>query len=94
VDASAVLSTDQSEVVLFLINRSLDVQQNCLITLTNATGASVAEWVSLKGFSPHSVNTADAVPVHPEMLNEYTLNEGILELILPKFSWNLVRIKM
>ena len=94
VDASAVLSTDQSEVVLFLINRSLDQSQDCRITLTNAAGASVAEWVSLREFSPDSVNTADAVPVHPEMLNEYTLNEGTLELILPKFSWNMVRIKM
>ena len=94
VDASATLSADQSEVVLFLINRSLDQPQDCRIMLTNAVGASVAEWVSLREFSPESVNTADAVPVHPATLNEYTLNEGILELILPKFSWNMVRVKM
>ncbi len=94
VDASAVLSTDQSEVVLFLINRCLDLQQNCLITLTNVTGASVAEWVSLNGFSPNCVNTADAVPVQPETLTEYTLRKGVLELTLPKFSWNMVRIRL
>ena len=94
VDVSATLSADQSEVVLFLINRSLDQPQDCRITLTNAASASVAEWVSLKGFSPGSVNTADATPVQPETLTEYTLSCGVLELALPEFSWNMVRIRL
>ena len=94
VDASAVLSDDRSEIVLFLINRSLDQQQDCRISLANATGASVVEWVSLKGFSPRSVNTVDATPVQPETLTEYTLSCGVLELALPKFSWNMVRIRL
>jgi len=93
VDASAVLSADRSEVVLFLINRSLDQKQDCQISLVDAVGASVVEWVSLKGFSPESVNTADATPVQPETLTEYTLSRGVLELALPEFSWNMVRIR-
>ena len=94
VDASATLSDDRSEVVLFLINRSLDQEQDCRISLVNAVGASVVEWVSLKGFSPESVNTADATPVQPETLTECTLRKGVLELALPKFSWNMVRIRL
>jgi alpha-N-arabinofuranosidase len=94
VDASATLSADRSEVVLFLINRSLDQKQDCRISLVNAVGASVVEWVSLKGFSPGSVNTADATPVQPETLTEYTLSCGVLELALPEFSWNMVRIRL
>ena len=94
VDASAVLSADRTEVVLFLINRSLDQKLDCRITIANASNASVVEWVSLKGFSPESVNTADATPVQPETLTEYTLRGSVLELALPKFSWNMVRIRM
>ena len=94
VDASAVLSADRTEVVLFLINRSLDQKQDCRISLANATGASVVEWVSLKGFSPESINTADAMPVQPETLTEYTLTSGVLELALPEFSWSMVRIRL
>jgi alpha-N-arabinofuranosidase len=92
VDASATLSADQSEIVLFLINRSLEEQQLCRISLANTASAAVLECVSLNGFSHDSINTADVAPVQPKTLSEYTLHDGVLELALPKFSWNMVRI--
>ncbi|HWQ99035.1 MAG TPA: alpha-N-arabinofuranosidase [Clostridia bacterium] len=92
VDASATLSADQSEIVLFLINRSMEEQQPCRISLANTASAAVLECVSLNGFSHDSVNTASATPVSPKTLTGCTLHNNILELALPKFSWNMVRI--
>ena len=92
IDGAAVLSADNREITLFLVNRNLDQQQQCRISLANATHATVLEWVSLNGFSHDSVNTADASPVQPKTCTEYTMHDGVLELVLPEFSWNMVRI--
>ncbi|NTU50665.1 MAG: hypothetical protein HGA87_07330, partial [Desulfobulbaceae bacterium] len=93
-DGAVTLSADESEVVLFLINRSLEQQQECSISVANAPAMTVLECVSLSGFTPESINTADATPVHPATLTEYQLHEGKFEITLPKFSWNMVRLKL
>lgn len=94
IDGAATLSTDESEITLFLINRSLDLDQSCRISLANMPNLSILECVSLNGFRPDSVNTADAAPVHPTMLSKYMLREGILDIPLPMFSWNMIRLKI
>jgi alpha-N-arabinofuranosidase len=93
IDSAAVLSADEREITLFLINRSLDQQQECRISLSSLLEASVLECVSLNGFRPKSVNTADAAPVRPAPLGDYSLHEGVLAITLPALSWNMVRIK-
>jgi alpha-N-arabinofuranosidase len=93
VDGAAVLSTDERETTLFLINRSLDQEQECRISLASLPESSVLECLTLNGFTPKSVNTADIAPVHPATLGDYSLHEGILTITLPEFSWNMVRIQ-
>ncbi len=94
VDGAATLSADEREIVLFLVNRSLEQEQECTISLANTPALSVLDCVSLSGFTPESINTADYAPVHPATLTEYQLNEGALAITLPKFSWNMVRVRI
>ena len=94
VDGAATLSKDKSEVVLFLINRDIAHDQDCQILFSNSETFSVVECVSLCGLSVDSVNTATHSPVYPVQRTDYAWTEHLLTLTLPKFSWNMVRIKI
>lgn len=94
VDGAATLSKDKSEVVLFLINRDIAHDQDCQILFSNSETFSVVECVSLCGLSVDSVNTAAHSPVYPVQRTDYAWTEHLLTLTLPKFSWNMVRIKI
>lgn len=94
VDGAATLSKDKSEVVLFLINRDIANDQDCQILFSNSETFSVVECVSLCGLSVDSVNTAAHSPVYPVQRTDYAWTEHLLTLTLPKFSWNMVRIKI
>lgn len=94
VDCAATLSNDESEIVLFLINRDLENQQDCQITLSKPDLFSVMECVSLCDFSINSVNTATHAPVFPKQNSDYSCSEHMITVTLPKFSWNMVRIQI
>ena len=92
IDGAATLSQDESEIALFLVNRSLAQEQNCDISLANLRAMSVLGCVTLCGFSAGSANTADAAPVHPAELPHGELRDNTLKITLPQFSWNMIRI--
>ncbi len=94
IDCAATLAKDGGEIVLFLINRSLEEEQDCRISLADRSLCSVVECVSLCGFSPDAVNTADASPVRSRNISDYVLQDRVLRITLPKFSWNMIRVKI
>ena len=94
VDGAATLSEDESEIALFLVNRSLAQEQDCEISLANLCAMRVIECVTLCGFSADSRNTADAAPVHPAEFHHYALRDGTLNVTLPAFSWTMIRIQI
>lgn len=93
VDGAAVLSKSEDEIVLFLVNRNIENQQDCQIILLSPDSFSVLDYVSLCGFAADSVNTATHSPVFPKQNNDYSCSEHMITVTLPKFSWNMVRIK-
>jgi len=93
VDGAAVLSKSEDEIVLFLVNRNIENQQDCQIILPSPDSFSVLDYVSLCGFAADSVNTATHSPVFPKQNNDYSCSEHMITVTLPKFSWNMVRIK-
>jgi alpha-N-arabinofuranosidase len=94
VDAAAALSEDESELTLFLVNRSQSQAQECRIAFQNDIRPRFEEWTALCNFSPDAVNTADESPVVPQSLEAFTLRDSELTLTLPAFSWNMVRLKI
>lgn len=94
IDCAATHNAERSEVVLFLINRSLAQELECKITLTNLHQPSVLECVSLSNFTPESINTADVASIYPVNMTEYQLCGCTLEITLPKFSWNMIRLRV
>ncbi len=90
VDCAAVLSKDASSLSLFLVNKHLDRDIDCSVSLSGITGAASAEWFTLGGCAPDAVNTADSSPVFSKRLNNAHMTPQGLMLRLPKASWNLV----
>ena len=93
VDCAATISNDEDEIVLFLVNRDIENQQDCQIILSSPDSFSVLDFVSLCDFSVDSINTATHSPVFPKQNNDYSCTESMITVNLPKFSWNMVRVK-
>lgn len=89
-DQAAVLSPDERELRLFLVNRGLEEPLPCRAELP--AGASLVEWIALCGCAPGAVNTAQVAPIAPRAMAGATIKGGALSLTLPAFSWNMVRI--
>lgn len=93
VDGAAILSKGENEIVLFLVNRDIENPQVCQIILSSPDSFSVVDCVSLCDFAVDSVNTATHSPVFPKQNNDYSCSEHMITVTLPKFSWNMVRIR-
>ncbi len=94
IDCAAILSEDQSSLALFLINKNLEQDITCQFGLWGLTCNDVLEWVSLDGYALDTVNTADSIPVRPHHRQCGSLASQGIELILPKASWNMVRLNI
>lgn len=95
IDSATVLNEAAGELVLFIVNRSLesDLEVQCSIKGLDIQG--VVQWVSMEGCDLKSGNTATAplevVPVEKESL---VLDGSRLILPLSKASWNMVRVQL
>ncbi|HMM30577.1 MAG TPA: alpha-N-arabinofuranosidase [Clostridia bacterium] len=90
-DCATVLAEDGS-LTLFTVNRSLDEAIPCHVTTEGFPAFSNCTAISMCGHAPTDCNTADAAPVFPRPLDAKPLTDGSFELVLPPFSWNMLRL--
>lgn len=99
-ETAAVLSEDGCELTIFAVNRSLDEPLELQVSLNAFSHAELLEHIVLEHEDLKAVNTAE----HPDTVIPHTINAseiyantcGNLALIsvLPKASWNVIRIKL
>ncbi len=94
IDCAAVLSKDADEIVLFIVNKSLDEDIACTVNMSGIECTDVLEWVSLAGHTPGEVNTADDSPVQPLHSDDAAIESNRCTLTLSKASWNMLRVKI
>jgi alpha-N-arabinofuranosidase len=94
IDCAAVLSEGRNEIALFLINKNLENDISCQLSLSGTSHANAIEWISLYGYSPDTVNTADHAPVQPVQCGNIVCTEKTASFTLPKASWNMVRLEL
>lgn len=94
IDCAATLAKDGGEIVLFLINRSLDRELECTISLTDVGAISISDYVSIYGFMPGDGNTADVSSVFPRKNSSCSCGKGQVTATLPRFSWNMIRVQI
>lgn len=93
IDCAAVLSKDAKSLSLFLVNKHVEQDIDCTISLSGMTCVLSAEWVTLDGYDPDAVNTADSSPVLPKRMDSVCVTPQGLELRLPKASWNMIVVR-
>ena len=92
VDATATLADDGS-VTLFAVNRDLDEDIELSADLRAFGDLRVAEHIVLHHDDVKAVNTEDAPDtVSPAQGAPGTLDGGRLSVVLPRLSWNVIRL--
>lgn len=93
-DASAVYSEEEEAVTIFAINRDMEEDMLAEFDMRDFDGYRVIEHVTMADYDAKAENTADAPnTVIPKNLEITQPSEGKLEVRLPKFSWNMIRLK-
>jgi len=91
-DCSAVLSENESEISLFLVNRD---EVNALVTSVDLScNAILTEWLSINSFAPDAANTVGMSKVHPRKMEQIDFIQGIGLLSIPPMSWNILRFSL
>ncbi len=90
VDCAAVISNDKKSLSLFIVNKHLDQDMDCNISLPDMFADVSTEWIALSGCSPDAINTANSSPVLPKRLYSVSVSPQGFKLCLPKASWNLI----
>ena len=94
IDCAAVLSGHGDEVTLFLVNKNLEKDIFCKVALSDFSCESVIEWITLGGYAPDVVNTAEYAPVQPTQCQGATVTLHDVSFTLPKASWNMLRLRI
>jgi alpha-N-arabinofuranosidase len=94
IDCAAVLSKHEDELVLFIVNKNLSEDIFCVTDVSGLRCKKIVEWVSLFGYTAGDVNTIDHSPVYPCQINSAELESNRISFMLPKASWNMLRVKI
>ncbi|MBA4493043.1 alpha-N-arabinofuranosidase [Paenactinomyces guangxiensis] len=92
-ESAAVYNEENEEVTLFAVNRHLKEGLYLECDIRSFEDYQVLEHIVLEHDDLKAVNTADAERVKPHHQGNAELKDGILIAILPKSSWNVIRLK-
>src|SRR5699024_8865481 len=91
-DAAVVYNEVDEEVVIFATNRHLEDTLRVDIDVRSFEGYNKVEHVVLENEDPKASNTLQNQQVQPHNNGESFLEDGNLVGILPKMSWNMIRL--
>lgn len=94
-ESVAVLSPDASEITVFAVNRSLDEDLLLELSLQNLEDYTVYEHTTLDHNDPKAANTkTQPAQVVPRTVKTgFSNEETTANVVLPKLSWNVIRLK-
>ena len=92
-DASVVHNEADEEVVIFATNRHLEDTLRVDIDVRSFAEYETIEHVVLENDDPKAINTLQNQQVQPHNNGESFFEDGNLVGILPKMSWNMIRLK-
>ncbi|MCB7069774.1 alpha-N-arabinofuranosidase [Caldifermentibacillus hisashii] len=91
-DQSVVFNEEKEELVIFAVNRSLDSRLVVDVDVRSFIGYDIKEHIVLVNDDPKAINTLQHESVKPQEYNESYMENGKLYLVLPKMSWNVIRL--
>jgi len=92
-DSSVVFNEEKNELVIFATNRHLENRLTVDIDIRSFTGFKVVEHVVLENEDAKATNRIQQEQVKPHAKGESYIDEDMLVGILPKMSWNMIRLQ-
>lgn len=93
VDYVAVHNEEEKEVVLFAVNR-MEEEAEITLELQGFQVARIVEHVTMHCADLKTTNLKDHDAVKPERMNTDSLQDHVVNSVLPPLSWNMVRIEI
>jgi alpha-N-arabinofuranosidase len=92
-DSVAVESPDGTELTVFAVNRDQRERLPLTVDLRGYPGLTRANHTYVGGDDPQVTNTAGSPDrVGPRQAEPSTVEDGMLKIVLPRLSWNMVRV--
>ncbi|WP_138495622.1 alpha-N-arabinofuranosidase [Paenibacillus pinistramenti] len=92
VDSAVVYDEENESLTIFAVNRHLEEDIELTCDVRSFEGYKVAEHIVLHSDDLKAVNTADHEAVKPQSNGDSSLNDGYVETMLSKASWNVIRL--
>ncbi|WP_186578113.1 arabinosylfuranosidase ArfA [Aquibacillus kalidii] len=92
-DTSVVYNEEKEELVIFATNRHLKDLLHVDIDIRSFEDYQVVEHVVLENDDVKAVNTLKSESVKPHLNGESSVTDGKLSTVLPKLSWNMIRLR-
>ena len=93
IDSIAIYNDERDEVVLFAVNKDLDEDIEVSMDLRQFADYKVIEHVLLQNDDLFAINTeAEPDKVAPVQCENSKVEDGALHAVLPKHSWNMIRL--
>ncbi len=92
-DQSVVYNEEQDELVIFAVNRHLENSLVVDVDIRSFEGYQLVEHIVLENDNPKAINTIGNEQVKPHTSNQSSIENGTLVAVLPKMSWNMIRLK-
>ncbi|RVT61645.1 alpha-N-arabinofuranosidase [Niallia taxi] len=91
-ESTAVYNEENEELTIFAVNR--DLQDGLLLEcdIRNFEGYKVVEHIVLENDDIKQTNSAKTEAVKPHTNGDASLRDGALYAMLPKLSWNVIRL--
>src|SRR5699024_11080817 len=91
-DSSVIYNEEKEELVIFSTNRHLEDTLRVDIDIRSFEDFEIVEHVVLENDDPKAVNTFTNEQVKPHRNGESFIEDDRLVGILPKMSWNMIRL--
>jgi alpha-N-arabinofuranosidase len=91
-ESSAVYNEEKEELTIFAVNRHLEEALPLECDVRSFAGYIIVEHIVLENDDLKAVNTADAENVKPHSNGTSELSDGMIQALLSKASWNVIRL--
>ncbi len=93
-ESAAVYNEEKQEITIFAVNRDLTEPMELICGLKSFGPSSILEHIVLQHEDLKAVNTGEGERVFPSKAGPGTVSNGELTVMLPKASWNVLRISL
>lgn len=92
-DSAALISDDEKYITIFAVNKDMDSSLDFECRILDSDDYIVDKHIVMADDDPKAVNTQEnPLNVVPHIENDAVIEDGIVKAVLPKFSWNVIRL--